>query len=295
MWNDQLTEFIVMVLRPERFRRSRGLPGDFSFIEEPPRTAEVELLRSEFDYWRTPYLRQFAGARQGSLIAMGTEGLTVGLVYLGFENQIRLKGCGQVHYPVIREDFRGRGLYAPMLAELLRRAADARLAGVIVVTNREGHPELYERWGALRIGTLEPVRGSRRVLRRFVNPHRSLAHRAAVLLGQRTRLPKTEITSYPPLSHSVGLTDRPGGGSFQSHSDWNTPIDGSTRPRPNPCLALERARMSPIGSERGAIPSCCTLHAERALRPADPGIIPSWRSHQGIAAGGPSDSRGCIL
>jgi GNAT superfamily N-acetyltransferase len=173
------------VLPRERFRElPPSLPDGFSFVDDVPRTVERELLRSEFERWRIPFLREFRGAREGSLVALASGDLIVGLAYnVAADNEIGLPEYGQLHYPVLKPEFRGRGLYRALFAARLRRSESWGLPGLVVVTNREGLPELFERWGALWVGTWEPARGltsrlRRRIRGQVAGPQRSLARQA---------------------------------------------------------------------------------------------------------------------
>ena len=153
-------------------------------MDDVPRSAEKELLQSEFEHWRIPYERAFPGARADSLFGISNGDRIVAITYLGAENEIGLSGYGEGHYPVIARDFRRKGLNRPRFAKLLERASAWGLPGVVLAPSREGLPELYERSGALPVGRLKPIRGTRRMLRRFVNPHRPLAHRATEILRE---------------------------------------------------------------------------------------------------------------
>ncbi len=187
MWNEPLNKYHILVHPRDRYPEPRPLPEGFSFVDEVPRSVERELLSSAFDHWQIPYERRFPGARKDSLLAVTKGDLLVGLAYLGADNQIGLPNYGEGHYAVTRPEFRGRGLYGPWFTRRLERATSWGLAGLVLVTNREGMPELFERWGALRVGTLEPVSGTRRRLGRFVNQNRRVARRAAALLGEHRR------------------------------------------------------------------------------------------------------------
>jgi GNAT superfamily N-acetyltransferase len=184
MRNDRLAAYHVSVLPRERFPElSSSLPDGFSFVDSVPRSVERELLRSEFERWRIPFLRQFQGAREGSLMALASGDLIVGLGYIASDNEIGLPEYGQLHYAVLKPEFRGRGLYRALFAARLRRSESWELSGVVFVTNREGLPELSERWGALWVGTWEPARGLTSRLRRRIRgqaagPQRSLARQA---------------------------------------------------------------------------------------------------------------------
>jgi GNAT superfamily N-acetyltransferase len=184
MRNDRLAAYHVSVLPRERFPElPPWLPDGFSFVDSVPRTVERELLRSEFERWRIPFLREFRGAREGSLVALASGDLIVGLAYVAADNEIGLPEYGQLHYPVLKPEFRGRGLYRALFAARLQRSANWGLPGVVVTTNREGLPELFERWGALRVGTWKPARGltsrlRRRIQGQVADPQRSLARQA---------------------------------------------------------------------------------------------------------------------
>ena len=185
MWNEPLGEYQVLVLPRDRYPEPRPLPEGFSFINEVPRSVERELLGPEFTHWQIPYERRFPGAREDSLLAVAKGELIVGISYLGADNRIGLSNYGEAHYMVTRPEFRGLGLTFPRFTRRLERATSWGLAGLVMVSNREGIPELYERWGALRVGTLKPVsRASRIILGRFVSPDRRMARRAAAVLRE---------------------------------------------------------------------------------------------------------------
>ena len=184
MWGDPVDEVHILVLPRERYPVAGPLPAGFSFVDDIPRSVERELLRSEFEHWRIPYERAFPGVRADSLLGIATGGQIVAIGYLGAENELGLPNYGQAHYPVIRNEFRRKGLTGPRFAKLLDQASTWGLAGVVLALTREGLPELYERWGALPVGRLEPPRGASRILNRFVDPHCVLARRATEILRE---------------------------------------------------------------------------------------------------------------
>ncbi len=199
MWNEPLNECHLSVLPRDRYPEPSPLPEGFSFIDEVPRSVERELLSSEFPNWRTPYERRFPGAREDSLVAVAKGDLVVGLIYLVADNEIDwmlrnwggadldLPNYGQIHYAVIRPEFRGRGLLGVMVTRLFERATSWGLAGVVLMTNREGLPEVHIRVGALEVGTSKRMGDrtrARRILGRFVNPHRRVARRAEAVLRE---------------------------------------------------------------------------------------------------------------
>ncbi|MGI9557307.1 MAG: hypothetical protein ACR2N5_05120 [Solirubrobacterales bacterium] len=184
MWNERLGEIRIMVLPRERFSEPLPLPAGFSFVDEIPRAAERELLEAEFEQWRIPYERRFPGARDDSLVAIARGSQIVSVSYVADVNEIGLAGYGEGHYPVVRPELRGLGLFRPRFARICQLAASWGLSGIVVAPSREGLPELYERLGAIPVGTLRPARRARRLLHPIVNPHRSLARRAEGLLRE---------------------------------------------------------------------------------------------------------------
>ena len=197
MWNEPLNEYHLHVLPRDRYPEPRPLPEGFSFVDEVPRSVEQELLSSEFPNWRIPYERQFKGAREDSLVAVAKGDRVVGVSYLVADNEIAwmlrnwgleyldLPNYGQLHYPVLRPEFRGRGLMGPMNTRRLERATSWGLAGVVLMTDRDGIPEVHDRLGALRVGKrMGDHTRARRILGRFVNPHRRVARRAEAVLRE---------------------------------------------------------------------------------------------------------------
>ena len=199
MWNEPSDEYHLHVHPRDRYPQPSPLPEGFSFVDEVPRSVERELLSSGFPNWRRPYERRFKGARKDSLVAVAEGELVVGVSYIAADNEIdwmlrnwgladlELPNYGELHYVVVRPEFRGRGLLGAMDTRRLERATSWGLAGVVLVTNREGLPEMYDRLGALRVGTGKRMgdrTGARRVLGRFVNPHRRAARRAEAVLRE---------------------------------------------------------------------------------------------------------------
>ncbi len=199
MWNEPLDEYHLLILPRDRYPEPSPLPEGFSFVDEVPRSVERELLSSEYPDWQRPYERRFQGGRKDSLVAVAKGDLVVGLSYVAAATDIGwmlrnwgladldLPNYGELHFVVIRPEFRGRGLLGAMDSRRLERATSWGLAGVVVVTNREGLPEVYDRWGALRVGTYKPMGDrtrARRILGRFVNPHRRVARRAEAVLRE---------------------------------------------------------------------------------------------------------------
>ncbi len=182
MWADPLSAFQVLVLPQQRYPEPRPLPDGFVFADQVPRSVERELLSLGHEHWRIPYERRFPGAREDSLIAIMKGDLIVSVSFVGADNQIRLPGYGEAQYMVIRPEFRGLGLASSRFTKVLERATEWGLAGVVLVTNRQGIPETFERWGSLRVGTIEPMGRRRSFMARWVNPHRWLARRAAAVL-----------------------------------------------------------------------------------------------------------------
>ena len=172
----------ILVLPRGRFPPQRQLPNGFWFVDQVPRSVELELLQSAFEHWELPYFRRFPGAREDSLIGVAEGESIVGLTYVGADNEIGLPGYGQLQYSVIRPEYRGRGLFGPMVTQRIQRAITWGVDGVVAAPRREGLPEFYERWGALPVGILEPARGFRRVLNRVIDPRRNLARRARAVL-----------------------------------------------------------------------------------------------------------------
>ena len=184
MCNDPLGEVHILVLRASATR----LPGPFRMASRSWTMSRVQRRKSSSN---------LSSSTGGSRMSAHSRALEPTLC-LGYETAIgssrsptsgqrTRSGCRATvrgHYPVIARDFRRKGLNRPRFAKLLERASAWGLPGVVLAPSREGLPELYERSGALPVGRLKPIRGTRRMLRRFVNPHRPLAHRATEILRE---------------------------------------------------------------------------------------------------------------
>ncbi len=184
MWNEPAAQFEVFLFRRSRFRDSAPLPDGFEFEPAPSREAERRLLETEYPQWQIPYERGFPGGEDAAIVGVRHGDELAGLIYLSPENELDLGGYGQIHYPVVSPGFRGRGIYAPLLTSLLRTAEERGLDGLILVSDREGMADIYERWNGELVGAYPRVGRIRRRLRRFFDPLRKI--RARILAGDPT-------------------------------------------------------------------------------------------------------------
>lgn len=136
--------------------RWQELPPGYSFMREIDRDAERELLQSEFPQWEVPFNRQLPGLRDRGVICVACEGKAVGIAYACEENELGIEGYAQIHYVAVRPEHRGRKLLSAMVTEMLRRFE--HIPGAIFYSDRDGHREMYERWGGHVIGQKEKPR-----------------------------------------------------------------------------------------------------------------------------------------
>lgn len=147
-----LGHYCILKLDTPDFPPQRPLPAGYAYTDRIDRAVEIELLRGEFPGWRHPVERDMPGTRPDSVVAVlhGTD--PVAVCYVCEENQLGIRGYGELHYAAVRADHRGRGLWRAMITELFRHAERWGVAGVIFVTDRAGPIEMYRRLGASEIG-----------------------------------------------------------------------------------------------------------------------------------------------
>jgi hypothetical protein len=132
----------------ENYPPRRPLPPGYSFAGEISRDAERSLLEPEFQAWSTPFNRKMPGSRSDGVLSLQYGEAPVAIAFLCDQNELGLPDYGQVHYPAIREDQRGKGLYGTLFAELLGIGDRWGLRGVLINGDRIDLPEVYCRWGA---------------------------------------------------------------------------------------------------------------------------------------------------
>jgi GNAT superfamily N-acetyltransferase len=134
------------------FRGHKDLPEGYAFTTTPDREAERALLETEFPNWQIPWERRFAGAREDSAAGVTHGGELVGIVYLAAENEFGYDDYAQWQYVAIDPAHRGKGLWRAMGTELMRRAEAWGFKGCVLVPDREGHHDMYVRWGGRIVG-----------------------------------------------------------------------------------------------------------------------------------------------
>jgi GNAT superfamily N-acetyltransferase len=144
--------YTVLRIDCDEFRSPTELPPGYEFVAEVPRDVERALLEPEFPHWRIPFERRLPGMRPDCVVAVAYEGETVGIVYVCDRNEFGQEGYSQGHYLYVRPEHRGKKLFTAMYTEMLRRSEQWGLKGMTYITDREGHREMYERWGARVVG-----------------------------------------------------------------------------------------------------------------------------------------------
>jgi len=149
----QMDHYVVLRLRLADYSWSeRPEPAGVQVVgaeaRRRVRQAEKRLLKSCFKLWRRPYHGNLPGWREQSPLYVLWDGRLAGGLYVCADNEFGEPGWGQLHYFFVDPQYRGHGLHALLFHRAIALAGEWGLAGVYVVTDRHGLPEVYQRWGA---------------------------------------------------------------------------------------------------------------------------------------------------
>lgn len=168
----EVSDYTLVLLPLEEFKSStKPLAVEYAMLNSDRLTGnnrrrEKILLRSNFVGWRNPYFGKINGFRHDSGMYALWNDVLVGGVYLAENNELSLPHWGQLHYAFLDETHRGHGLYHFLVGLLVETAQSWGLEGIVINTDRVGHPEMYQRWGGTYHSS-HPKSGFRVVLGRI--------------------------------------------------------------------------------------------------------------------------------